>query len=73
MAANKNTVEADWQKATEVMCYLTKCLAALTSLVDPSAPSMNNTFTPEVIPRGESGQRRGSSRTLLFDVARELA
>ena len=55
------------------MCYLAERLAALTSLVDPSAPSVNNAFTPDVIPRGESGRRRGPSRTLLFDVARGLA
>ena len=55
------------------MCYLAKRLAALTSLVDPSAPSVNNAFTLDVIPRGESGRRRGPSRTLLFDVARGLA
>ena len=54
------------------MCYLAERLAALTSLVDPSAPSVNNAFTPDVIPRGESGHRRGPSRTLLFDVARGL-
>ena len=55
------------------MCYLAERLAALTSLVDPSAPSVNNAFTPDVIPRGESRRRRGPSRTLLFDVARGLA
>ena len=40
--------------------------------MDPSAPSVNNTFTPDVIPRGESGRRRGPLRTLLFNVARGL-
>ena len=73
MAANVNAAEADRQKAAEAMCYLAKCLAALTSLVDPSAPFVNNAFTPDVIPQGESGHRRGPSRTLLFDVARGLA
>ena len=73
MAANENAVEADRQKAAEVMCYLAECLATLTSLVDPSAPSVNNAFTPDVIPRGESGRRCIPSRTLLFDVARGLA
>ena len=72
-AANKNAVEADWQKAAEAMCYLAKCLATVTLLVDPSAPSVNNVFTPDMIPRGESGRRRGPSRTLLFDVTRGLA
>ena len=72
-ATNKNAVEADRQKAAEAMCYLAERLAALTSLVDPSAPSVNNAFTPDVIPRGESGRRQGPSRTLLFDVARGLA
>ena len=72
-AANENAVEVDRQKAAEAMCYPTKRLAALTSLVDPSAPSVNNAFTPDVIPRGESGRRRGPLRTLLFDVARGLA
>ena len=55
------------------MCYLAEHLAALTSLVDPSAPSVNNAFTPDVIPQGESECRQGPSRTLLFDVARGLA
>ena len=41
--------------------------------MDPSAPSVNNAFTPDVIPRGESGRRRGPSHTLLFDIARGLA
>ena len=54
-AANKNVAEADRQKASEVMCYLAKHLTALTSLVDPSAPSVNNVFMPDVIPKGESG------------------
>ena len=72
-AANENAVEADRQKAAKAMCYLAQCLAALTSLVDPSTPSVNNTFTPDVIPRGESGRRRGPSRTLLFNIARGLA
>ena len=72
MAANKNAAEADWQKADEVMCYLAECFTTLTSLVDPSAPSVNNAFTLDVIPQGESGCRRGPLRTLLFDVARGL-
>ena len=72
-AANKTAAEADQQKASKVMCYLVERLAALTSLVDPSAPSVNNTFAPDVIPTGESSHRRGPSRTLLFDVARGLA
>ena len=71
-AANENTAEADRQKAAKAICYLAERLTALTSLVDPSAPSVNNVFTPDVIPRGESGCRRGPSRTLLFDVARGL-
>ena len=71
-AANENAAEADRQKAAKAMCYLAKRLAALTSLVDPTAPSVNNAFTLDVIPRGESGCRRGPSRTLLFDVARGL-
>ena len=56
-AANENTAEADWQKAAEVMCYLAERLAALTSLVEPSAPSMNNAFTPDVMLQRESGCR----------------
>ena len=71
-AANENAAEADQQKAAKAMCYLAERLAALTSLVDPSAPSVNNAFTPDVIPSGESGRRRGPSRTLLFDVTRGL-
>ena len=71
-AANDNTAEVERQKAAEVMCYLAEHLASLISLVDPSAPSMNKAFTPDVIPRGESGRRRGPSHTLLFDVARGL-
>ena len=55
------------------MYYLAERLAALTLLVDPSAPSVNNAFTPDVIPQGESRRRRGPSCTLLFDVARGLA
>ena len=73
MAANKNMAEADRQKAAKAMCYLTKCLATLTLLVDPIVPSVNSAFMPDVIPRGESGHRRGPSRILLFDVARGLA
>ena len=72
-AANKNAAEGDRQKATKAMCYLAKYLAALTSLVDPSAPSMNNAFMLDVIPQGESGRRHGPSRSLLFDIARGLA
>ena len=72
-AANESTAEADQQKAAKAMCCLAKRLAALTSLVDPSAPSVNNAFTPDVIPRGKSRRRRGPSRTLLFDAARGLA
>ena len=49
-AANENAAEADQQKVAEAMCYLAECLAALTSLVDPSAPSVNNAFMPDVIP-----------------------
>ena len=71
-AANENSAEVDRQKAAEAMCYLAECLATLTSLVDPSAPSVNNVFMPDVIPREESGRRCGPSRTLLFDVARGL-
>ena len=71
--ANENAAEVDRQKTAEAMCYLTKCLTALTSLVDPSAPSVSNAFTPDVIPSGESGHRCRSSRTLLFDIARGLA
>ena len=52
------------------MCYLTKCLAALTSLVDSSTPSVNNAFMLEVIPHGESGCRHGSLCALLFNVPR---
>ena len=55
------------------MCYLAERLAALTSLVDPSAPSVNNAFMPGMIPRGESGHRRSPSCTLLFNVSRGLA
>ena len=50
MATNENAAEADQQKATKVMCYLAEHLATLTSLVDPSAPSVNNAFTPDVTP-----------------------
>ena len=67
-AANENAVEADRQKAAMAMCYLAECFAALTSLVDPSVPSVNASM-PDVIPRGESGRRRGPSRTLFLDVA----
>ena len=56
-AAKENTAEADQQKAAKAMCYLTKRLTTLTLLVDPSAPFVNNAFTPDVIPRGESGHR----------------
>ena len=50
MATNENAAEADRQKATKAMCYLAKHLATLTSLVDPSVPSVNNAFTPDAIP-----------------------
>ena len=56
-AANENAVEADLQKAAKAMCYLAERLATLPSLVDPSAPSVNNAFTPDMIPQGESGRR----------------
>ena len=72
-AANENTAEADRQKAAKAIYYFAKRLAALTLLVDPSAPSMNNAFMPDVIRRGESGCRQGPSRTLLFNIARGLA
>ena len=72
-AANENAAEADQQKVAEAMCYLAEGLATLTSLVDPSAPSVNNAFMPDMIPRGESSQRRGPSHTLLFNIARGLA
>ena len=71
-AVNENAVEADRQKAAEAMCYLAEHLTALTSLVDLSAPSVNNVFTPDMIPQGESGRRCGPLRTLLFDIARGL-
>ena len=71
-ATNENAAEADRQKAVEAMCYLAERLAALTLLVDPSAPSVNNAFMPDVIPRAESGRRRGSLHTLLFNVASGL-
>ena len=72
-AANENVAEADRQKAAEAMCYLAERLTTFTSLVDPSAPSVNNAFTLDVIPRGESRRRRGPSCTLLFHIARGLA
>lgn len=50
MAADENAVEVDQQMATKVMCYLAECLATLTSLVDPSTPSVNNAFMLDVIP-----------------------
>ena len=71
--ANKNAAEEDRQKAAKAMCYLAKRLAALTSLVDPSAPSVNSAFTPDVIPRGESSHRRSPLCTLLFNITRGLA
>ena len=71
-AANENATEVDRQKVAEAMCYLAERLANLTSLVDPSAPSMNNAFTLDVIPRGESGHRHDPSCTLLFNVTRGL-
>ena len=58
-ATNENVAEVDWQKAAEVMRYLAKLLVTLTSLVDPSAPSMNNAFMPDMITRGESSRRWG--------------
>ena len=55
------------------MCYLAKCLAALTSLVDSSTPSGNNTFTPDMICRRESSCRHRPLHILLFNVAKGLA
>ena len=49
-AVNKKAAEADQQEAAKAMCYFAERLAALTLLVDPSAPSVNNAFTPDVIP-----------------------
>ena len=45
-------------------------LAAVVSLVDESAPTIN--LLEDALPRGDKG-RRGPSKTLLFDVARGLA
>ena len=56
-AANEKAAGVDRQKDAKVMYYLAECLATLTLLVDPSAPSVNNAFTLDVIPRGESGRR----------------
>ena len=72
-ATSDQVADGDGEKAADAMCYLAEHLAALTSLVDPSAPSINSAFTRDVLPRGESGRRRGPARTLLFDVARGLA
>ena len=55
------------------MWYLAEHLTALTSLVNPSVPSVNNAFMLEMISRGQSSQMRGPSCTLLFDVARGQA
>ena len=73
MAANENAAEADWQKTAESMCYLAEYLAAITSLVDSSTPSMNNAFTLNVILRGESSCKCGPLHTLFLDIARGLA
>ena len=55
------------------MCYLAERIAALTALVDPSTPPVDSAFVADVLPRGETGRRRGPSWTLLFDVARGMA
>ena len=54
----------------DAQAYLAERLAAVISLVDKSAPTIN--MLADSLPRGEKG-RRGPSRTLLYDVARELA
>ena len=61
---------ADKQKAEDAQAYLAERLAAVTALVDKSAPTVN--MLADSLPRGEKG-RRGPSRTLLYDVARGLA
>lgn len=52
LAANKHVVPADRQKASNAICYLAERLAMLTLLVDPSAPLVNGTFTPDVLQQG---------------------
>ena len=63
--------ENDKKEVSEAIRYLAERVATVTSLADPSAPSIN--FIADTIPRGEGGRRRGPSRTLLFNVAKGLA
>ena len=62
--------EADKAEVSDAISYLAERVATVTSLVDPSAPSVN---AFESLPRGEGGRRRGPMRTVMFDVARGLA
>ena len=62
--------EADKQEVSEAIQYLTERIATVTTLCDPSAPTVNLT---DALPRGEGGRRRGPVRTMMFDIARGLA
>ena len=64
------TSEADKEDTREAITYLTERLAAVQSLTDPSAPTIN---LAETFPRGEYGTRRKPARTVMFDIARGLA
>ena len=52
--------DAAKQKVTEAIRFLGERLAAVVSLVDPSAPAINTT---NILPTGS--QRRGPARTML--------
>jgi len=62
--------DGDKEVVSDAIRYLAERVATVTSLADPSAPTVN--FVDNV-PRGEGGRCRGPGRTLLFDVARGLA
>lgn len=65
-----NLPASEKAEVSDAIQYLAERVAALTSIVDPTAPTIN--FN-DVVPRGEGGRRKGPTRTMLFDVARGLA
>lgn len=62
--------EEDKREVTDAIHFLAERVATITTLADPSAPSVN---MADHFPRGEAGRKRGPARTMLMDVARGLA
>ena len=62
--------ESSKTKVKDAIRFLSERLAALVSLVDPSAPRIN---TANPLPAGAEAPVRGPARTMLQDIARGLA